>query len=66
MSFLTRIISSARIILLSNVCEKGVNEELGYTVGSKIIRAFTVILAINLWFSTVFLLSHACYKQHKA
>ena len=37
-----------------------------FTVGSKIIRALEIILAIFLWFDCQFLSSHACYKQYKA
>ena len=37
-----------------------------YTVGSKIIRALAIVLAIFLWFDWQFLSSHACYKQSKA
>ena len=37
-----------------------------YTVDSKIIRAFVIIiLAIFLWFDSQFLSFHACYKKHK-
>ena len=31
------------------------------TVGSKIIRALAILLAIFLWFDCQFLSSHACY-----
>ena len=36
------------------------------TVGSKIIRALVIILAIFLSFDCQFLSSHTCYKQYKA
>ena len=36
------------------------------SVGSKIIRALAIILAICPWFDLQFLSSHACYKQQKA
>ena len=36
-----------------------------YRVGSKIIRALSIILAVFLWFDCHFLSSDACCKQHK-
>ena len=43
-----------------------VYEQHFYTVGSKIIRALAVILAIFLRFDCHFLSSHGFYKQYKA
>ena len=37
-----------------------------HTVGSKIIWALAIVLAIFLWLHCQFLLSHAYYKQYKA
>ena len=117
MSFLTRLISSARIILLSTVkkfvyfspktsffgiewsCQHHLWLIVGYfmmwkiiiiiyafsefhfwnlyycfsshpslhtTVGSNIIRALVIVLAIFFWFDCQFLSFYACYKQNKA
>ena len=41
------------------------NKEFPHTVGSKIILALWIILAIFLWFDCQISSSHACYKQHK-